>query len=107
VVDFTWLVAAEYREGMFDSQASGPSPINSPPVAPSPELVNRRMKEWWQAMELSHAMLLAGLRARIGPQGDLNQAYRDWYSEHQERKRLELEAVQEARRDARLPKDRS
>lgn len=37
-------------------------------------------------MELSHAMLLAGLRHRIGPDGDLQEAYRQWYEQYQDTK---------------------
>jgi hypothetical protein len=34
-------------------------------------------------MEASHEMLLAGLRRKIGPDGDLQWAYREWYERHQ------------------------
>jgi hypothetical protein len=34
---------------------------------------------WMDLMETSEQFLLAGLRRRIGPDGDLNQAYREWY----------------------------
>jgi hypothetical protein len=34
-------------------------------------------------MELSHAMLMAGLRQRVGPDGDLQLAYREWYKRYQ------------------------
>jgi hypothetical protein len=50
---------------------------------PPPEVVQQRFDQWYQAMELSHEMLMAGLRARIGPDGDLWQAYRDWYDQYQ------------------------
>lgn len=68
-----------------------------PPVAPAPEVVKRRMEEWYQAMELSNAMLLAGLRRRIGPDGDLQAAYREWYREHQDRKWAEISEAYHAR----------
>ena len=34
-------------------------------------------------MELSNAMLMAGLRAQIGPDGDIHAAYRKWYDKYQ------------------------
>ncbi len=51
--------------------------------APNPEESRRRWAAWHQAMELSHAMLLMGLRQKIGPEGDLQAAYRDWYERYQ------------------------
>ena len=60
---------------------------------PSQEEVDRRMAQWFQAMELSHAMLMSGLRRKIGPDADLNAAYREWYQNHQERKWSEISKV--------------
>lgn len=34
-------------------------------------------------MELSNAMLMAGLAQRTGPDGDLQAAYREWYDKYQ------------------------
>ena len=67
-------------------------PLPSPNI-PSQEDVDRRMVQWFQAMELSHAMLMAGLRRKIGPDADLNAAYREWYRDHQERKWTEISKV--------------
>lgn len=50
---------------------------------PSSEECQRRWAAWHQAMELSHAMLMMGLRQKIGPEGDLQAAYRDWYERYQ------------------------
>jgi hypothetical protein len=36
-----------------------------------------------QAMELSNAMLMAGLRSQVGPDGDVFAAYRAWYDKYQ------------------------
>lgn len=36
-----------------------------------------------QAMELSNAMLMAGLRAQVGRDGDIHAAYRAWYDKYQ------------------------
>jgi len=64
---------------------------------PSQEEVNRRMAQWYQAMELSHSMLMAGLRRKVGPDGDLIAAFREWYHDHQERKWNEISAVHSER----------
>lgn len=50
---------------------------------PSAEECKRRWAAFFQAMEFSHAMLLMGLRQKIGPEGDLHAAYRDWYERYQ------------------------
>ncbi len=34
-------------------------------------------------MELSNAMLMAGLRAQVGRDGDIHAAYRAWYDKYQ------------------------
>lgn len=64
-----------------DGQAAGRQHGGCP--HPSPEESQRRWAAWHQAMELSHAMLLLGLRQRIGPSGDLDAAYREWYEQYQ------------------------
>lgn len=51
--------------------------------APGPEESRRHWAAWHQAMELSHAMLIMGLRQEIGPEGDLEAAYRAWYERYQ------------------------
>jgi len=33
-------------------------------------------------MRISDKLLLAGLRRKIGPDGDLNAAYQAWYDDH-------------------------
>ena len=67
-------------------------------IPPSKLEVHRRMEEWAQAMELSNAMLMAGLRRKIGPDGDLHAAYREWSQDNHDRKWAEIEEVQERRR---------
>lgn len=46
----------------------------TPAKIPSPQEQKRIWAAWYQAMELSHTMLLAGLGHRIGPDGDLQEA---------------------------------
>ncbi len=55
-------------------------------LPPTPEESRRNWAAWHQAMELSHAMLMMGLRQKIGPDGDLQAAYRDWYERYQDAK---------------------
>lgn len=50
---------------------------------PTADESRQRWAAWHQDMELSHAMLMMGLRQRIGPDGDLQQAYRQWYEQYQ------------------------
>ena len=35
---------------------------------------------WMDLMDASEELLLAGLRREIGPDGDLQEAYRQWYA---------------------------
>ncbi len=57
--------------------------------------IDRNMRIWYQTMEATHEMILAGLRLKLGPDEDLQDAYRKWY--RQQRKlaaeRLDREAV--------------
>ena len=50
----------------------------------------KRIQLWAELVDACEAFLRAGLRSRIGPQGDLQAAYRHWYArtmeEHERRK---------------------
>ena len=57
-------------------------------LIPPPELappsvrrlpVEKRIELWLQLVDVSEQFVLAGLRKRIGKDGDLRAAYRDWY----------------------------
>ncbi|MCA9160168.1 MAG: hypothetical protein KDA72_17660 [Planctomycetales bacterium] len=41
--------------------------------------IDRNMQNWYQTMEATHEMILAGLRLKLGPEEDLQTAYRKWY----------------------------
>ena len=41
-----------------------------------------RIARWLDLMRTTDKLLLAGLRQKIGPEGDLNAAYQKWYSDH-------------------------
>ncbi|MEO8269164.1 MAG: hypothetical protein ABI557_05560 [Aureliella sp.] len=46
--------------------------------------INRNMRIWFQTMEATHEMILAGLRLKFGPEEDLQAAYRKWYRHQRE-----------------------
>ncbi len=62
-----------------------PPPELSPPPtrATSP---TERIVAWCDLMNTCEAFLLAGLRRKIGPDGDIRSAYRDWYRRQCEEK---------------------
>jgi hypothetical protein len=64
------------------SQLIPPPELASPSVAHLP--LSKRIELWTQLVDESEALLLAGLRARIGPEDDLHAAYRQWYARHME-----------------------
>lgn len=63
------------------------------PQSPPPDVVRANLRRWHVAMEASHEMLIAGLRHRIGPDGDIAAAYRQWNDERRARKMNEYEAA--------------
>jgi hypothetical protein len=56
-----------------------PSPEFAPPSVKHLPLA-KRIELWSELVDESEAFLLSGLRAKIGPAGDLKQAYREWYA---------------------------
>jgi hypothetical protein len=63
------------------------------PVAPTPDLAppipadltpEQGIALWADVMDLCEEFLLAGLRREVGPDGDLQAAYRRWYAEYME-----------------------
>ncbi len=68
-----------------------PTPDHAPPSVRHLSL-EKRIELWAQLVDESEALLKAGLRAKIGPNGDLEAAYRDWYRRHmQEKDRRQIE----------------
>jgi hypothetical protein len=63
---------------MSTSQLIPTPEFASPSVKHLP--LEKRIELWAQLVDESDALVLAGLRARIGPHGDLQAAYRDWYA---------------------------
>ncbi len=61
--------------------------IPPPGIAPeTPEHLtpDQRLALWADLVDASEDLLLAGLRYRIGPDGDIHEAYRRWYAQQME-----------------------
>ena len=58
-----------------------PPPDLAPSIPPglTPE---QRIEVWLDLMNACEEFLLAGLRLKVGPGGDVQAAYRQWYAEH-------------------------
>lgn len=52
--------------------------VNSPPRLPPDITRERCIQLWIDLCETSEALLLAGLRREVGPDGDVRAAYRAW-----------------------------
>lgn len=44
----------------------------------TPEQIAENFRRWYSAMEISDVMLMSGLRDKVGPDGDIDEAYRQW-----------------------------
>ena len=58
-----------------------PAPEHSPPSVKHLPF-DKRIELWLELVTENDALLRSGLRAKIGPDGDLKQAYREWYARH-------------------------
>jgi hypothetical protein len=70
----------------------------SNPLAPtfhddSPGPSAKGAAAWMDLMEACELLLQAGLRQKIGPDGDLKAAYRAWYARQVERRERERAAA--------------
>ncbi len=69
-----------------------PTPDLAPPSVRHLPL-EKRVQLWVELVEENEALLLAGLRAKVGPTGDLQATYRQWNSrqlENHDRKQRAL-----------------
>jgi hypothetical protein len=66
----------------MENQLISPPDLAAPSVKHLP--FAKRIELWANLVDSCEALLLAGLRSRIGPNGDLQAAYRDWYTRHME-----------------------
>ncbi|MEX2316925.1 MAG: hypothetical protein WD669_07225 [Pirellulales bacterium] len=64
----------------MSSQLIPPPQLAPPSVKHLP--LEKRIELWAQLVDEADALVLAGLRIKIGPNGDLKSAYRDWYTRH-------------------------
>ena len=60
------------------------APPGMEPAIPDHLTLDQRVALWVDLMDASEALLLAGLRRQIGPDGDLRDAYRNWYARQME-----------------------
>ena len=67
--------------GMTDNAQLIPPPEFAPPSVGHLPL-EKRIQLWADLVDESEALVRTGLRAKIGPEGDLQAAYRDWYARH-------------------------
>jgi hypothetical protein len=56
-------------------------PPGMEPAIPDSLTPDQCVALWADLLDASEALLLAGLRREIGPDGDLRQAYRNWYAQ--------------------------
>jgi hypothetical protein len=68
------------------------------------EQIAENFRRWSEAMQVSHAMLMAGLRDQVGQDGDMREAYRQWQERHRRAKMRAYEKA--AERYRRLQKGR-
>src|SRR3989304_6119380 len=64
----------------MQSQLIPPPELAPPSVRHLP--LDRRIELWAELVDEGEALLLSALRSKIGPDGDLNAAYREGYSRH-------------------------
>ena len=57
-------------------------PADLAPSIPSGLTPEQRIEVWLDLMNAAEQFLLAGLRLKVGPGGDVQAAYRQWYAEH-------------------------
>jgi hypothetical protein len=71
-----------YAVNLMESQLIPPPDLAPPSVKHLP--LEKRIELWANLVDSCEALLLSGLRSRIGPEGDLPAAYREWYARSME-----------------------
>lgn len=61
-----------------------PAQPTTTPAEPRRHTREQNIALWADLMDACEAFLLAGLRRKIGPDGDLNAAHREWYARQME-----------------------
>jgi hypothetical protein len=79
-----------------------PPPELAPPSVKHLPLA-KRIEVWRNLVDSCEALLLAGMQKRIGPEGDLQSTYRDWYARRMEdRERNQIQFLENlSRRESR------
>jgi hypothetical protein len=73
-----------------------PGQMPEPPAGLAPE---QYIAMYFDLLDTCEQFLLAGLREQIGPDGDVNAAYREWYWKHmEEHDRMMLHMMEEFHR---------
>jgi len=57
-------------------------PPDLAPAVPASATPRQRIAIWLDLMRAGDKLLLAGLSRELGPDGDVQSAYRRWYAEH-------------------------
>jgi hypothetical protein len=70
------------------------SPAEAPPSVKHLPL-DKRIQIWAELVDENDALVRAGLRAKIGPHGDFEAAYRSWYARHMDEHERALYAFAE------------
>ncbi len=80
---------------MLTGNSTGQQLIPPPELAP-PSVKHlplaKRIEIWAQLVDENDALVRAGLRATIGPEGDFEAAYRAWYARRMEEHERDLYA---------------
>jgi hypothetical protein len=62
-------------------------------LIPPPELappsikhlpLQKKLELWYELLDENEALLISGLKAKVGPNGDWRAAYREWYARQME-----------------------
>ncbi|MDA1139979.1 MAG: hypothetical protein O3B01_15495 [Planctomycetota bacterium] len=69
--------------------------FNLSPQMPKALTIEQRVAIWRDLMDTSHKFLLAGLRHKIGPEGDLDEAFREWYRKRMNQRDKDLYNLEE------------
>jgi hypothetical protein len=64
-----------------------------PPYLPESMGYTDRIRAWMDAEDASIAMLRAGLRREVGPDGDVDEAFRRWYDRYADEHHQALEQM--------------
>jgi hypothetical protein len=54
------------------------------PSLPADATPKQRIEAWLDLLNTGHKLVLAGLRREVGPDGDVETAYRQWYARQME-----------------------